>query len=192
MFLFVWLFAFVVKLVVAVTGIVMVPVAFFYRRTKLENLPFWILPWANPEDWNGGVRGFDYVCMPEEFVDLYGQWFWGFFFYHAIRNPADGLRNYSLFTATIAPDEIRYWTNKYLDHYGFWKHPDPKFRWFFVKMGVYACFEVQYRWNKTHFFQVRIGYRIFPGDAHGLADKNGTRWNYGADFSNKLLVYARI
>lgn len=136
------------KIPVRIVGWFIVPLLWFYKERDINDMPSVLMPWVNPEDWTGGYRGFppEFQCMPQNVRKHHG--FWDFFWYHAMRNGGDGLRNYDWHVAKINPEEIEVEIlpngyNVYQGKFGSW------FR----------------QWGKV---QVKYGFRMIPEDKLGF------------------------
>lgn len=122
-FIPIWLAFMALKFVVAVLGVVAVPLMWPLREVYYDKLPAWTRPWANPEDWTGGPEAFMYTSLPMWWVEKKGAGFWSFYRYHARRNPANGLRSFEWLDLDIDPDKVEYitpnetMTASYLRHY---------------------------------------------------------------------------
>ena len=135
-----------IKLPVLVLGFIIVPAMWPLRHTPIKDIPKWLLPWCNPEDWYGGYRGLprDYNCVPH---NIYGgkHGFWDYFRYHALRNGADGLRNYDWHVCRYVHEDMEIVYEN-----------DKGYR---VQQGKYGSIG-RYWLNKRYFS--KIGYRCTP------------------------------
>ena len=100
-----WAVQMSIKAVVALLGLFVVPFMYRYRNTKLMWVPWYFRPWLNPEDWTGGTQN-NVGSIPDWWRKRMGDGKWSFYKYHAIRNPADGLRNFKWLNCQIEPDKI--------------------------------------------------------------------------------------
>lgn len=170
-------------------GFVMVAVAYRYRKTNLADLPKWILPWANPEDWTGGTLGHkpEDNCVPRNLRDQY-QGFWGFYRYHAMRNRAHGLRNYEWSHIHLVEGAIQYYSPSYVRWYA---------DWYLYKQGLaiagnefwygawqdkcYGFYWIKYfnAFGKVRYVNWKLGWRITPSDAVDGNPGTSVRWKIG-------------
>lgn len=195
-FLLLWAMFIAIKVPTALAGFIVVPFMWRYRATDRDDVPRVFLPWLNPEDWHGGSeyqRGRSHNSLPQWWIDRHGISRRSFYRYHAIRNPANGLRNFELLDLEIEPSRLRYWTPRYLRHYEPW-HMRPTR----VTSGGYICWQglragCKYvrLWDAEHHFVFKFGWRIEPRDAHEGPDPDGERALDGAGFASKLLPYRR-
>lgn len=181
-----WGLQMAVKTVVAALGLVVVPFLYRYRWDDIKATPSWAKPWVNPEDWTGGRQGYA-GSLPTWWTAGNGDGRYSFWKYHAVRNPADGLRNFPKWNLQINPDKVYYWTPEYFRFY------EP---WHIKKPGVYGyvCWQtvwlgVKVQWiRKETYSEFKLGFRVEPSDAHGHLDPNGSRAKDGASFASKLIL----
>ena len=114
-----WIGNIAIKLPTLFAGFIMVIPLYFYRKRAFDEVPKIFLPWQNPEDWNDRIMGTE-NSIPQWWVNEMGTGFWSFYKYHAIRNPANGLRNYDFIDLDLKEGEIYYWTPTYYKHYAPW------------------------------------------------------------------------
>jgi hypothetical protein len=186
-----WLWVIAIKLPTALLGFVMVPLLYRYRNTQYKDIPFWTKPWANFEDWLGqSPDGNDVGSLPRWWIKREGDDFKAWYRYHAIRNPANGLRSFSWISAKITPHKVRYKTNHYMERYDVSKMREQNIKtvwyvaWVDWKMGL----EVIHLWSggeKRH-FNIKLGWRIEPNDIHGDPTKLGMTH---ASFASKVLPF---
>ena len=154
------------------------------------------LPWVNPEDWTGGVRGFplEYKCIPPDLHDKYPPTDWGFWRYHALRNPAGGLRNYPWWVCRLNKDEIRHRPSYVPQHVKAWylRRLDEvdRITWFVCWQGDYLHMRCVILWSDNWHGELGIGFRIFPRDRQGPWP-DSTRWKIGAQFASKFHILKR-
>ena len=180
-----WVFQAAVKLPTMILGLLVVPALYKYRYTDLQNMPAWSKPWVNPEDWTGGVLG-NKDALPDWWIKENGNGFWSFYKYHAIRNPADGLRNFPKWNLQISPRMVEYWTPEFHNHY------EP---WFIKKPGVYGYIAWQGIWcgaklqwiRENTYTEIKIGFRVEPRDKHFPLPPNSARRILGASFASKFI-----
>lgn len=185
-----WAAFIAIKIPTAIAGLFVVPFLWRYRDTDFDDVPLWFLPWLNPEDWNGGPEGYD-NGLPKWYATSRGVGFRAFYHYHAIRNPANGLRNFEFMDLDIVPNELDYWTPRYLRYY------EPHYmRRNGVKTAGYICWQGKRAgckfvrvWNAERHFVFKFGWRIEPRDFHERPDPDGQRALEGAGFASKLLPY---
>lgn len=185
-----WGMSFSIKAVTALLGALTVPLMYRYRYTNLEKVPSIFLPWLNPEDWQNGTQQYD-GSLPTWWIQRMGDGFWAFYKYHAIRNPADGLRNFKLLNCQINPDKIEFVTDKFRKFYEpWWRTVDdsvPRVQWYICWQGVWAGVKLQWIRKKTY-TEFKLGFRIEPNDTVDGPDPNGSRALHGASFASKLIL----
>ena len=187
--IFMWLLMIAIKIPTALLGFIMVPLIYRYRHTDYGQLPSWTKPWANPEDWCG--RGNGNNSLPLWWIKKFGNTFKQFYRYHAIRNPANGLRSYELLDADIIPEKVRFKTNQEMKRYDVSKvRAGPKRTvWYFAWIGFRAGFEIIHIWNDTNHLNIKFGWRIEPSDSYPDVVRNmGTE---DASFASKILPYRK-
>ena len=177
---------------VAPLGLVVVPLLYRYRNTDYSQLPFWTKPWANPEDWQGqSPDGNDVGSLPRWWIKREGDDFKAWWRYHAIRNPANGLRSYELLDLTIVPEKLEYRTNLYMDRYDVSKvrELNKKTVWYVCWQGWQMGFEIIHIWNDEHHLNLKWGWRCEPNDKNATdLDKLGIK---DASFASKTLFYRK-
>ncbi len=196
MFLAVWAIAMAVKASVALLGFVMLAIMYRWRDVDFNDVPKVFTPWKNPEDWTGCPKAYK-ESQPKWWVNrMGGTSFWSFYKYHAIRNPANGLRNFPFFSIPYetAP-KYRYICSEYKKDWGtwYWKHrqPEPKRRtWWYVvwykgQLGV----NFNHIWNDERYFVAKFGWRITPTDTVDGLPENSVRRQVGSGFASKFLPY---
>jgi hypothetical protein len=192
LFIIVWALYVPLKLSILLLGLVVTPILYLYRKRSLDDVPGVFLPWQNPEDWNGGPEGTEH-SLPQWWVEQEGVGFWSWYKYHAIRNPANGLRNIEFLDLDIKPDEIDFWTPKYLKYYEPWwtrkHHPELKNYGYVCWQGLRAGMKFVHLWNDKRHFVIKFGWRIEPRDKKEGPDPDGQRAIEGAGFASKLLPY---
>lgn len=178
------------KIPLQVLGFFMTVIAYRYRDTDLADLPRWIRPWANPEDWTGGWRGMKPGdnCIPEDLRDEFSG-FWGFYRYHGLRNRAYGTRTWPFFSLKLVGGQIHYQTNndKLYSYSDWWLYknnyatPGAAY-WYFAwqegRIGFKYIRYFDFR-GETRFYQCKCGWRINPNDARNGYNPKSHRWNYG-------------
>lgn len=183
-----WAVQLAVKAPVALLGLAVVPLLYKHKNTPLDELPWWSTPWANPEDWTGGHKGY---------TDSLPDWWktrmagenprWAFYKYHAIRNPADGLRNYEWLNLKINEKKVYYWTPQYMDHYDPWYDRTPGVRGYVAGQNIWWGIKVQWI-RKKSYSEFKWGFRVEPRDAHHPLDADSTRRVYGASMATKFIL----
>jgi hypothetical protein len=168
-----WVVQIAIKLPWMIIGLVAIPFTFKYRNVPLNDLPWYIKMFANPEDQPGGYPGyldsfpnFWHNRMKVEGWSLrYAHWH-----YHAIRNPADGLRNIPWLNVIPKPEKIKFVTRRYYRHY------EPRLiNTFGEKFAYYFCWQ---------------GFWLGMHDSYEInIDPNGTRAQIGASMATKFLPY---
>ena len=192
-FLLFWVVVIAVKIPTALAGIIMVPILWRYRAVHLDDLPFWAIPWANPEDWTGGPQGVVGDSLPAWWIKREGNDFKAFFHYHAIRNPANGLRSYEWIDLEIEQSKVQFYTPDYYRFYEPWhfkklENP-PKTAWYFAWQDWQAGFKLVHIWSEDRYLEIKLGWRVEPRDAYEPIDPNGQRAIDGAGFATKFLPY---
>lgn len=194
-FLVVWLFFMAMKIGFVLHGFVMVALLYFYRKRKFDDVPQIFLPWQNPEDWVGGINGTEH-SLPQWWINKEGTGFYSWWKYHAIRNPANGLRNFDFVDLDLEQDKIHYWTPEYLKYYEQWylqKYaPDLKTYGYIAWQGWRAGLKIEHIWNAKRYFVFKFGWRLEPRDAEEGYKKNSHRWNLGAGFASKFLPFREL
>lgn len=216
-----WLFQLALKVPVALLGLVVVPFLYRKRYTPLADMPAWSLPWVNPEDWIGGFLNYGgsiplwwknktYVPLKykhrtvinwarkllkkqpwEVPVKAYGDSKWSFYKYHAIRNPADGLRNFPKLQLRINKDMVHYWTPKYYDHYEPWSDRTPGWRGYAAWQNVHLGIKVQWI-RENSYSEFKFGFRVEPRDAHHELPDSSARKALGASMATKLILNRKL
>lgn len=191
----VWIIQIAIKTPVMIAGLVMVAIAYRYRHTQIGDCPWWIMPWINPEDWPGGFPGYP-DTYPSFWVrrrDAEG-WseFRAFWWYHAIRNPADGLRNYKVLQLDISdPSKVKFMTNELLDSYEPRHMEQGRVYWYVAWIGIRAGFKINYVWSDDRYLEIKFGYRVDPGDAKRAPTPGSTFDVLGVSIASKFLLYRR-
>jgi len=179
-----------IKIPTALLGFVMIPLLYPYRNTDYEDLPWWTRPWANPEDWQGKNRGNGNNSLPNWWVISRGNTFKEFYQYHAVRNPANGLRSYELLDLTIVPEKVEYKTNFYMERYdiNIIRNLGKKNIWFIAWQGLQSGFEFIHIWNPERHLNIKFGWRVEPNDRNATHDNIGIQ---DASFASKILLYRK-
>jgi hypothetical protein len=185
-----WIINILIKLPTMLLGFFIIPILYLYRHREFDDVPKIFLPWQNPEDWKGCLKGTEH-SIPQWWVNEMGTGFWAFYKYHAIRNPANGLRNFDFIDLDLEQDKIYYWTPRYLQSY------EPNYM---TKNGVksagYVCWQgwmagvkFVHVWNAERHFVFKFGWRVEPRDAIDGYKETSQRWHDGAGFASKFLPY---
>lgn len=183
-----WVLQLALKLPLAFLGLLVMPLMYKYRYTDIDMLPLWAVPFANPEDWHGGHKNYDGSVPPWFQKKMEGSSeFWQFYKYHAIRNPADGLRNFSFLQLQIKKDKVRYWTPKYYEHYDPWYDDIPGVRGYIAWQGIHAGLKIQWI-RENSYSEIKWGFRVEPRDAHHELAEDSTRRHYGASMATKFIL----
>ena len=177
----------VFKLPTWAAGFFVVPFLYQKRYTPLKDMPKLSLPWINPEDWHGGFKNYDGSVPPWYIKKMGKDNFWTFYRYHAMRNPADGLRNFEDLNLWINKDMVHYWTPKYFDHYEPWHDRTPGVRGYLAWQSIWLGVKVQWVREKSY-TEFKFGWRVEPRDAHHELDQNSARRHLGASFATKLVL----
>jgi hypothetical protein len=194
-FIAAWILFVAIKLPTAILGFVVVPFMYSYNDVKYDSLPGWMRPWANPEDWLGGHATFE-ASLPKWWVDKKGTGFKSFYQYHAVRNPANGLRSYEWLDLDIDMAKVRYMTPRLLKFYAPWYLRQEQ-GLSHVKTIGYICWQgfragvkVVHLWNEERHLVIKFGWRVEPRDASTPIDPNGLRVR-DSGFASKFLPYRR-
>lgn len=191
-FILAWLGFLCIKIPVTLLGPLVVSYLYKYRHTDYEvvlaQLP-WLKPWINPEDWEGGYNSFS-DSLPKWWVNSKGTEFKSFLQYHAIRNPANGLRSIEWLDMDIVPEKVKYTTNYYFNTYepGVLRMADKKFAYYLAWQGIQAGIKVIYIWNDKRHLVIKFGWRVEPHDANDIAGGMGIE---DASFASKFLFYRK-
>lgn len=191
LFLVFWAGFLCIKIPTVIAGFLVVPLLYPYRSRDIGDLPWWTVPWANPEDWTGGPKGVRGHSLPRWWLDENGGGLWSFYRYHAIRNPANGLRSIEWLDLDIYMPLVRFRTGKYVLFYEPWylrRFGVDKTVWYLAWQGWKAGFKFVHIWNDNRHFVFKFGWRIEPRDAYYPLDEDGQRV-HGAGFATKLLPY---
>lgn len=120
-FVTLWVAMMAFKLPVVVLGLVVVPIMYRWRAVPFDDVPKIFTLWLNPEDWTGGPQGVVGESLPKWWIDRHdGASFGMWVHYHAIRNPANGIRNLEFLDLDIEQDKVRFWTPQYFRYYEPW------------------------------------------------------------------------
>lgn len=219
-FIVIWILFVALKVVVILTGLIAVLFLFAYRDVTYDSLPWWTRPWANPEDWYGGPMTYEKTSLPKWWVDKHGESEWSFYRYHAIRNPANGLRSFEWLDLDIDPAKVKYVTPFLLATYEPWhmrKMNDGVEKIIFKKCKYWCWqgyFKAGYKYVKLwkdlqphwwtdwqwwifkgpksgpRHFVAKFGWRVQPSDATFEIDPLDIRIA-DAGFATKLLPYRK-
>ena len=194
-FLAVWIGMIAIKLPTLLLGFIMVALLYPYRKREFDQVPKIFLPWQNPEDWVGGISGTEH-SIPQWWINEMGSGFWSWYKYHAIRNPANGLRNFDFVDLDLVQDEIHFWTPEYLKYYEPWwmlkEHPEIKTYGYIAWQGWRAGIKIEHIWNDKRYFSFKFGWRVEPRDAVEGYRETSHRWKLGAGFASKFLPYREM
>ena len=189
-FILLWAGMMVIKFVTAVLGLFTIAYMHRWRNTPFEEVPKWTTPWLNPEDWYGTVNHYAY-SLPKWWAESRGLNFKSFYRYHAIRNPANGLRNIERLDLAIVPEKVRFKTNYFMNRYEPVRLRTSRFTtaWYFAWQGFQAGLKIVHIWNDERHLVIKIGWRVEPLDA-----TNRERAQVlidDASFASKFLVYRK-
>lgn len=184
-----WLVQIAFKLPFAAAGLIVHRDMYYDRYTPLDELPKWKKLFANPEDWTGGFLGYE-GSLPDWWkkrMELAGKTqYQSYYHYHAIRNPADGLRNIKWLQLWIEQDKVKFYTPTYLRYYEPWFVDVPGVHWYIAWQGNYAGLKVLWIHKNRKYTEFKWGFRVEPRDAlEGLKDTSA-RKALGASFASKL------
>jgi len=189
-FVTLWATYLIIKIPTALLGSLVVPLLWAYKNTEYSDLPFWTKPWANPEDWEGGPSTYE-NSLPKWWVTSKGGGFFSFFHYHAIRNPANGLRSFELLDLDIDPEKVEFVTNQEFIRYepNTLRAWNRKTSWYFAWQGWHAGMKFIHIWGPDRHTVIKFGWRVEPSDANatdieaiGMED---------ASFASKVLLYRK-
>ncbi len=172
---------------VAPLGLIVVPFMYAHRYTNYNDLPKWTRPWANPEDWQGQVNHHS-ESLPRWWVESKGNTFKAWYKYHAIRNPANGLRSIEWLDLDVTPDLVRFRTSSMIKNLAYEPAPlrrcELKTAWYFAWQGYRAGFKIVHIWSDTHHLVIKFGWRVEPSDA---LDREVTELKKDTSFATKFL-----
>jgi len=190
LFVTIWAAVMAIKIPTALLGSLVVPLLWFYKDTDYSELPAWTRPWANPEDWESGPKSYE-SSLPKWWVDSRGSNFKSFWHYHAIRNPANGLRSYELLDLDINPSKVEFVTNQEFVRYepNTLRAWDKKLSWYFAWQGWRAGMKFIYIWSTDRHTVIMFGWRVEPSDARAL--EVSSIGMDDASFASKILPYRK-
>lgn len=183
-----------IKIPTALLGLVMVPLLWRYRQRPYTSLPGWTRPWSNPEDWFGQrtANKLEYNSLPWWWADSRGTGFWSFVKYHAVRNPANGLRSFEALDVDIDPSKVRYKATTYLDSYEprRLKAAGLKSAGYIAWQGFKAGIQYLRIWNDERYLVIKFGWRVHPSDRENPSQRDPV---LAADsgFASKFLFYRK-
>ena len=188
-----WALYLPLKGVTAFLGLFTIAYMHRWRFTPFNDVPKWTTPWLNPEDWQGMVHHFAY-SLPKWWAESYGLNFKSFYRYHAIRNPANGLRNIEWLDLDIVPEKVQFRRSSvYIGKY----EPRPlreagrglTTAWYFAWQGFQAGFKLVHIWNDERHLVIKIGWRVAPADSE---DRDiAPVLTADASFASKILPYRK-
>jgi hypothetical protein len=187
LFIAIWALVIPVKALTALLGFLVTPITYRYRDTDFKDVPRALRPWTNPEDWKGGWL--DYPgSLPTWWQVSEGSGFKAFYKYHAIRNPANGLRNFSAFSLDVVKEKVCYTTPRYFKDYEPQdiKAAGLKSARYWAWQGWKAGFQYVRVWNDTRYTVIKLGWRVQPSDA-----EDGPWFAKDAGFAGKVLLYRK-
>jgi hypothetical protein len=192
-----WLVQAALKLIVLIPGLAIVPVLYRYRFTDIKDMPWWSLPWVNPEDWHGGFKNYD-GSLPTWWMkkerspgEPYGDSLYSFWRYHARRNPSDGLRNFKWLQLWIDKKKVWYWTPELMEHYEPWYDRTPGWRGYIAGQGFWWGLKIQWVRDKSY-SELKLGFRVEPRDAVYELKETSARRYLGASFASKLIFHREL
>lgn len=230
LFIVVWIGLVAIKLPTMFAGGIVVPFLYKYRKRPFDEVPKVFLPWQNPEDWNDGIAGTEHslpkwwINEPVDDIKIpllkivirkaredRGFGFWSWYKYHAVRNPANGLRNFDFVDLELEQDKVKYLTPQYLKYYEPWytrSNNGPKNYGYIAWQGYRAGVKFVHIWptlekdikifkwtlfkEGLRHFEFKFGWRVEPRDAVEGYDAKSHRWHHGAGFASKFLPYRRV
>lgn len=180
-----WAVQIMVKAPFALLGLVVIPYMWTKKNTPLHELNWAERLFANPEDWYGGHYNFA-DSLPPWWVRSRGVSFKSFYLYHAIRNPADGLRNIPQLQAQIEQHRVQYVASQYLRYW----EPEfvgnvPGVYWYIAWQGHNMGLNVMWI-RDTKYVTLKLGMRIEPRDS--VEPVKGSRGTLGGSMATKLVV----
>lgn len=205
-FVLIWLaFLLFIKAPTWALGFLVTPLLWFYRARDYEKLPFWTRPWANPEDWTGGPMGVEGFSLPRWWIDKHGSGFKSFYRYHAVQNPANGLRSIEALDLDIVQEKVQWRGTRNpefpdarapLEAYEPWylrrcySDEEVSAAWYIAWQGWRAGFKLVIVWNEERHAVIKIGWRVQPQDRYVAINPNGIR-HKDAGFATKFQVWRK-
>jgi len=188
-FILLWAGMLAIKIPVAFLGLAVVPLMHRYRHDNYSSLPWWTRPWANIEDWHGQMNSHQY-SLPRWYVDKHGIGFRQFYRYHAIRNPAAGLRSFEWLDLDITPHLVEYWTPQFFAVYEphRLRNVNRKSAGYFAWQGWRAGMKFIHIWNNEHHLVLKLGWRVEPND---VSDTDVSELDRDSSFATKFLPYRK-
>lgn len=190
-FILIWAAFMALKVITWLAGHIAIPTMYQWRFKPYNDLQAWTRPWANPEDWMSGPQTYK-ASLPRWWVEKHGVGFWSWYWYHAWRNGANGLRSFEWLDLDIDPEQVKYVTPKYWRYYAPWELR--KFNestcMYFCWQGWKAGAEIVHLWNDERHLNIKFGWRVQPSDATVGPDPDGIR-SQDAGFASKFLVYRK-
>lgn len=168
-------------------GLFVVPLMWRYRETDYEDLPWWTRPWSNPEDWFGQQNHFQ-SSLPRWWVAAHGIEFKSWYKYHAIRNPANGMRSFELLDLDIRPHEVKFRTPLYYTRYepNALRNIGKRNAGYLAWQGWKAGIKYIHIWSNSKHLVIKLGWRVEPRDAIDPGTGIGIT---DASFASKVLPY---
>lgn len=189
--LIMWAIQIAIKTPAVIIGLFLQPLMWKHRNTFLSDLPWYVKWLANPEDQWGGLPGYE-DSLPPFWKNREGVTRWSHWKYHAIRNPADFLRQISWLQCPLEPKDIKYITNELLEHYEPRFMEQKKIYYYACWNGPYCGIKLNYVWSDERYFEFKFGFRIHPRDVRPeTIDWGGTRAILGASMASKFLPYRK-
>jgi len=203
-----WVVFAAIKAVTALLGLVLVPFLYRYRLDWYDTLPPWTRPWANPEDWvhQRKANKEEYESLPWWWAEKYGTGFWSFYRYHAIRNPANGLRSFEWADVDIDSSRVDYRATVYMESY----EPDlielmgKRTAAYIAWQGFRAGFQIVHIWPDLErdirlwrwtlleagpkYLVIKFGWRVHPCDKEN-PDHRDPALAEDSGFAGKILPY---
>jgi len=190
-FIPIWMLFLIIKIPTAIAGLFVIPLLYWWRYDHYKNLPFWTRPWANPEDWTGGPMTYT-ESLPKFWALEKGIGFISWYTYHAIRNPANGLRSYEWLDIDIDQKKVMYITPQYLTYYAPWyvrmENEELNTYWYLCWQGLRAGFKFVHHWNADRHIVIKFGWRVDP--RHSIVTEE-TLMTQDGSFAGKFLVYRK-
>lgn len=208
MFVLMWAGFIAIKVPTALLGFVLVPFLYRYRLDWYESLPPWTRPWANPEDWYMArpANKPEYESLPWWWVKAHGTGFWSWYKYHAVRNPANGLRSFEWLDLDVDPARVDYRASVYLDSYepGLVEALGKRTAAYIAWQGIKAGIQIIHVWPDLQrdidlwllgtipagpkYLVIKFGWRVHPCDKENPAMRDRALAE-DSGFAGKVLPY---
>ncbi len=201
-----WVGMLAIKFVVFLMGLVAIPFMWKYSAIDYNNLPNWARLWSNIEDWQGQPNHWG-NSLPRWWVDSRGAKFWSFFKYHALRNPANGLRAIDPFGLSIEENKVCYVSTyeTFADAESSGNYEPGRMRRkgrrvsaYFAWQGWKAGMDFVYIWSADRHMSIKIGWRVNPEHVNFIEVSMANRayqriklLRENVSFASKVLLWRR-